>query len=109
MPAPDQTILLPSSAQLSGSVIDDGFPNSSGGLTILWSKVSGAGDVTFSDAGTLNSTASFSEVGNYILRLSASDGDLLSEDEVSTYGLPVLPQQLLMFQLFSCKTATKQR
>src|SRR5439155_514534 len=43
---PDQTITLPTNAvSLTGSVTDDGVPGT--GVTSQWSKVSGAGAVTF--------------------------------------------------------------
>src|SRR5207237_2636028 len=43
---PDQTITLPNSANLSGSVSDDGLPVGIS-VTITWSKVSGPGSVAF--------------------------------------------------------------
>ena len=46
-------------------------------LTYTWSKVSGPGVVTFSTNGTpdaASSTAAFDQPGNYVLRVSVSDG-----------------------------------
>ena len=46
-------------------------------LTYTWSKVSGPGVVTFSTNGTpdaASSTAAFDQLGNYVLRVSVSDG-----------------------------------
>jgi hypothetical protein len=43
---PDQTITLPSSANLNGTVTDDGLPNPPGTVTTTWSEVSGPGAVT---------------------------------------------------------------
>ncbi|MEM9919867.1 MAG: acetylxylan esterase [Bacteroidota bacterium] len=40
---------------------------------IIWEKVSGPGDVTFSNPNKRNTTATFSESGTYILRLTGND------------------------------------
>jgi hypothetical protein len=58
-------------ASLAGSASDDGQPSS---LVATWSKVSGPGTVTFGDANTPATTATFSAPGDYVLRLSATDG-----------------------------------
>jgi hypothetical protein len=76
-----QTINLPSTATLSGSASDDGFPDNA--LTTTWTKHSGPGTVTFGNAASLSTTASFSEGGSYVLRLTASDGELSSASDVS--------------------------
>ena len=44
-----QTITLPATASLSGTVTDDGLPNPPGTVTTTWSKVSGPGTVTFAN------------------------------------------------------------
>ena len=79
----DQTITLPSSANLVGTVSDDGLPNPPGALTTTWSKVSGPGTVTFGNANAVNTTASFSAAGSYVLRLTASDSALQASDDIS--------------------------
>ena len=76
----DQTITLPASAMLDGTATDDGLP--SGALAVAWSKVSGPGAVMFGNGVALNTTASFSTNGVYVLRLTASDGALSASDEV---------------------------
>ncbi|KAF0242744.1 MAG: hypothetical protein FD167_3841, partial [bacterium] len=76
----DQAITLPAQASLSGTVTDDGLPNNQ--LAINWSKVSGAGTVTFTNPTAATTTASFSAAGVYILRLTAGDGQLSSSDDV---------------------------
>ena len=78
---PDKTTNLGSSVSLSGSASDDGLP--SGSLTILWSKVSGPGSVSFSHPASLNTTATFGSAGTYVLELTASDGALTSADTVT--------------------------
>ena len=66
---------------LAGSVTDDGLP--SGQLTTTWSLVSGPASaaVPFEDASALATKATFSAAGTYVLRLTASDGDLVTFDE----------------------------
>lgn len=76
----DATVTLPAAASLNGSVTDDGLPSNQ--LTIMWSKQTGPGTVAFANAQSAQTTATFSEVGVYTLRLSASDGELTSSDEV---------------------------
>src|SRR5206468_505318 len=66
---PDQTITLPSSANLSGTATDDALPIGST-LTTTWSKVSGPGTVTFGNVSARSTTASFSASGSYVLRLT---------------------------------------
>jgi hypothetical protein len=87
---PDQAIVLPAAATLAGSASDDGLP--SGTLTVTWSKVSGPGTVTFTNAATANTRASFSTSGVYVLRLIASDTALSRTDDVqvivSSLALP---------------------
>ena len=78
----DQTIILPASASLSGTANDDGLPNPPATLMTTWSKVSGAGTVSFANANALNTTATFSTTGVYVLRLTAGDGALTATDDV---------------------------
>lgn len=79
---PDRTITLPATANLQGSVTDDGLP---AGVTpvVSWSVVSGPGTVVFSNPDSLTTTASFSKGGTYVLRLTANDSALLGQDEVT--------------------------
>ena len=86
---PDQTITLPASASLGGTVTDDGLP--SGTLVISWSKVSGPGNVMFSAPSAASTDASFSESGTYTLRLAASDSQLSSTDDVIIVVNPIPP------------------
>jgi hypothetical protein len=79
----DQTVILPSAANLTGSISDDGLPNPPAAVTAMWSQVSGPGVATFADANALSTTASFSVEGQYVLRLSANDGDLNGSDDLT--------------------------
>jgi hypothetical protein len=78
----DQTIYLPPTATLAGTITDDGLPGSPAALTTTWSQVSGPGIATFVDAASTNTSAQFSVAGTYTLRLTASDGALAAGDDV---------------------------
>ncbi len=77
---PDRTVTLPDTAALNGTVTDDGLPTPPT-LTVTWSKISGPGTVTFSPASVAVTTATFSTAGTYVVRLTATDGELSSYDE----------------------------
>jgi hypothetical protein len=51
--------------------------------TVQWSQVSGPGTVTFANASAVDTTAAFSMVGTYILRLTANDGEATVSDETT--------------------------
>ncbi len=85
---PNQEITLPNFANLDGTVDDDGQP-APPNLTTLWLKVSGPGLVTFGDSSTVDTSASFSTDGVYVLRLSADDGSLSNFDEITIIVNPV--------------------
>jgi YD repeat-containing protein len=88
---PDQTLLPGETAALSGSVSDDGLP-AGAPLTILWSKVSGPGDVLFANPEMAVTSASFSAEGVYELRLTAGDSELTqSDDLIVTVNRPNRP------------------
>lgn len=80
---PDATITLPDVAALDGTVTDDGLPDPPGAVTTEWTQTSGPGVVGFGDAGAVDTTASFSLAGTYVLRLTANDGELSAYDEVT--------------------------
>ena len=76
---PDVTISITASANLAGSVSDDGLP---GPLTIQWSKLSGPGTATFTAPTQAVTNVSFSAVGSYTCQLSAFDGEFTRTDTV---------------------------
>ena len=79
----DQSITLPvNSLTLNGSVSDDGLPTSPGSTTVTWNLVAGPGTVSFGNANAASTTAAFSTPGAYLLRLSATDSQLSSFDDV---------------------------
>lgn len=79
----DREVTLPATAELSGTVTDDGNPNPPGAVTSNWSKVSGPGFVTFDPVDSAATTATVTASGAYVLRLTADDGELQASDEVS--------------------------
>ncbi len=91
----DQSVLVTSVANLDGTVRDDGLP---GPLTTTWTKTSGPGTVQFANAAAVDTTASFSQAGSYVLRLTASDGALTRWDELVVEVLPSGGSTTLSFQ-----------
>ena len=79
----DVAVGIAAPTNLSGEVDDDGH---GAPVTSLWTKVSGPGTVTFGDDTAPTTTATFSEVGVYVLRLTATENPpdpLSNSDEVS--------------------------
>ena len=76
----DQSITFGSSLQLAGVVTDDNLPNPPGTVSITWTKISGSGNVSFTNVASATSGASFSSPGQYVLRLTANDGASASND-----------------------------
>jgi RHS repeat-associated protein/uncharacterized repeat protein (TIGR01451 family) len=71
----------PGSVVLTGMVEDDGLPEDSS-VSVAWSKVSGPGNVSFANADSVPTTATFSQPGTYVVRLTASDGQLSRSEDV---------------------------
>ncbi len=87
---PDQSIRLPvNMVNLDATVIDDGQPAPPGVVTTLWTVPSGPGSVVFGDASAVDTTATFSVVGTYVLRLTADDSAFVSYDELTVTVLPI--------------------
>ncbi len=78
---PDQTLTLPAKALLEAVVTDDGLP-AGGDLTLTWSQISGAGMADFANVHSPETTVTFDLAGTYVVRLEASDGELVGRDEV---------------------------
>jgi len=80
----DAEITLPiDEVTLDGTVTYDGLPVPPADLTTTWKKESGPGKVTFSDASSLTSTATFKKAGTYILKLEATYSGLTASDTVT--------------------------
>ncbi len=80
----NQTITSPvCEVVLNGSVTDDGLPDPPAAVSSTWSMVSGPAAVAFGDISSPSTTATFSAVGTYQLRLAASDGESTGSDTVT--------------------------
>lgn len=77
----DVTIVFGQAVGLNAGVQDDGLVNAV--PSVQWSKVSGPGTVVFADGGSPQTTADFSQMGAYVLRITANDGELSASDEMA--------------------------
>jgi hypothetical protein len=84
---PDLEVFLPAQAVLNATVTDDGLPTPPS-VTTTWSMVSGPGTVTFQNANAVDTQASFSVNGTYVLRLTATDGVLSTSDQAQVTVFP---------------------
>jgi RHS repeat-associated protein/uncharacterized repeat protein (TIGR01451 family) len=76
----DQAVFLPNTqVTLNGSAIDP----AGGPLAISWSVVSGAGPVVFGNPSAAVTTATFTEPGVYVLRLTASNAQQTASSDVN--------------------------
>jgi chitodextrinase len=81
---PDQSVDFGDPVALDAFATDDhdpAFPS----LSFAWSTPSGPGGAraTFSNPGSPQTSATFPAPGNYVLRLTASDGQLATSDDVA--------------------------
>jgi len=76
-------ITMPANADLDGTVTDDGLPDPPAAATTTWTKVSGPGDVYFADAAAVDTRATVTVDGVYVLQLEAGDGELTTTDTVT--------------------------
>ena len=68
---------------------DDGLP-AEGDVTTTWSQVSGpeGGTAKFVDASAASTTVTFNKEGDYVLKLTASDGEKEGSKEITVHGIP---------------------
>ena len=85
---PDQMVTLPAPATLDATVTDDGLPSPPAAVTTAWSQLSGPGTVTFAAPTAVDTTATFSQPGSYVLQLSADDSQLTATDTVTVTVVP---------------------
>jgi hypothetical protein len=93
-------------ASLNGTITDDGLPIP-GTLTSAWTQVNGPGSVSFTNAAAIDTTASFTTAGTYVLRLTANDGALSVGDDVTVTVNPPQPssgQAVISFTLIDSTT-----
>ncbi|TWU28644.1 DUF5060 domain-containing protein [Bythopirellula polymerisocia] len=91
----DNTIMLPRNSdtvtlRLQGDVGDVG--KSAARVTSMWTKISGPGEVKFADATALDTQVTFSSVGQYVLKLAATDGSQHAETDVTITVEPFQPK-----------------
>ncbi len=87
----DRNVYPMAPAVLDAAVTDDGLPRVDPGdpcslpigITAGWSKIAGPGSVVFGDANSVDTTASFSQWGEYTLRLDAFDGGVSYYDDLN--------------------------
>lgn len=87
-------ITLPTaSISLDANVIDDNLPT--GTLTFNWSVASKPENsiVSFTDENSVKTIANFNDSGTYILRLTASDGELSSTKDIPIIVNPIIVPQ----------------
>ena len=73
----DRVVILGGKTYLTGK-LPKSAEKKTGAVKVAWSKVSGPGKVTFADAGALVTTAKFSAVGDYVLKLTAGKSSTLA-------------------------------
>ena len=86
----DRVVMLNGKTYLSGAV-----KTLKGESSLEWSKLSGPGWVTFDDPTKLDSTASFSEAGDYVLLLTAKQGNVSGTDTLEVQVVEPPPAQNL--------------
>ena len=91
----DRFVVVSGQTYLNGTVKDDGKPRST--PTVRWSKDSGPGKVTFTDTSAAVTTAKFSKQGDYVLKLTADDGQAKASGLVHVTVTPPPPAQHLSF------------
>ncbi len=69
--------------------------DSGAALKTEWSKESGPGKVTFANPRALQATASFSSLGNYVLKLTAGEGELSANSTLQVKVEPPPPKHRL--------------
>ena len=85
----DRVVVLAGKTFLDGSVKS---VKGNGAAHLIWSKVSGPGQVIFADPYAAATTASFSELGDYVLSLTAGKAPLTASDTLHVRVDPPAPQ-----------------
>jgi hypothetical protein len=76
------------SVLIDATVKDNGVTNPTSGMTYTWTKVTGPGTVVFNQGAAIDTAATFSTAGSYVLRLTASDSTNVGYDDVKVYVGP---------------------
>jgi uncharacterized protein len=75
---PDRVVVLPAKTYLRGETRGTSQP-------ITWSKALGPGTVAFADPHAMRTTAQFSQPGDYLLQLSAANGNQVASDSLNVH------------------------
>ena len=86
-----QSVTLPSRAQLHGSALDDSADGAT--LTVAWTDLAGPATVVFSAPAALDTQATFTQPGIYVLRLEAKNGQLSAHSDTTVTVSAPAPQQ----------------
>jgi len=86
----DRDVMIGGKTYLSGSMKTVTPPDG-----VKWKKVSGPGKVTFSDPESLEGTAEFSGIGDYVLSLTAREGRLRSSSNINVTVHELPPEKRL--------------
>ncbi|MCH8539635.1 MAG: MBG domain-containing protein [Opitutales bacterium] len=73
-----RTVGLSADTTLSGTMEDDGLPEDPGEVTTEWLQIEGPAAVSFTAPESLATDVSFTQSGNYTLRLTAFDGEVMT-------------------------------
>ncbi len=99
---PDQPIQPDETATLRGIISDDGLGDpQQGSISTLWRQVSGPGTTTFGNPQALETTATFTEPGIYVLQLEVSNGFLTTSDNVRIFVATRVNEGLQALYTFS--------
>ncbi len=74
-----QILWSDSIAKIVAIVTDDGLPENST-ITCNWELLKGPGNATFKDENSLSTSVQLDTIGDYRIKLSAADGEFISED-----------------------------
>ncbi len=96
------TIQLTATANLTGTVTDDGMPNPPGLVTNWWTFVSGPGTPVLTNSTNATAFATFTNSGAFVFRLIADDGSAKVYSEVT---VTVLEPTLLSIQTIDGEAA----
>ncbi|MGB2821636.1 MAG: beta-L-arabinofuranosidase domain-containing protein [Phycisphaerae bacterium] len=88
----DRLVMRGGKTYLSGQLQAIGGDNST---KVAWSKASGPGEVTFADAAALATTAKFSAVGDYVLKLTARKGKMSGSSTLAVRAVATPPASQL--------------
>lgn len=91
----DQTLAAPGALELTATITDDNLPSPNHKVVVQWTRVSGPAEVTFTAPNSATTTATFTTIGSYIIKVTAHDGDLIGEDSMT-----VQVGDVTLFKLF---------